>query len=51
MAGIDRERNIAFAMFRSLVADMVPYEMALCLRQELELYRLVWVCPCGDILE
>ena len=51
MAAIDREGNIAFALFRSLVADMVSYEMALCLRQEPELYRWVWVYLCGDILE
>ena len=29
MAAIDQERNIAFAMFRSLVADMVAYEMSM----------------------
>ena len=51
MHAIDREGNIAFAMFRFLVADMGSYEMALCLRQEPALYHWVWVCPCRDILE
>ena len=38
MSAIDQEGNIAFAIFWSLVADMVSYEMALCLHQEPELY-------------
>ena len=48
---IEDEGNIAYCMFRSLVASMVSYEMSLCLRQEPELYRWVWLCPCGEILK
>ena len=51
MPAIDQEGNITFAMFPSLVTDMISYEMSLYLHQEPELYRWVWVCPCGDILE
>ena len=48
---IHKEGNIAYAMFRSLVAKMASYEMSLCLHQESELYRWVWISPRGDIVK
>ena len=48
---IIEEGNLAFALYRSLISTLGPYELSLCLRQEAELYRWVWVCPCGDILQ
>jgi hypothetical protein len=40
--------NVAYCMFRRLVKTLVSYELYLNLRSPAELYRWIWVSPCGD---
>lgn len=48
---ICKHGNLAYCMFRRLVKTLVSYELYLNLRSPPEVYRWVWICPCGEVLK